>query len=80
MELPFVSGNKVVKKPKKSGYVSYGIIYVTKGNTEEDAVFGTSFVFSFLVYSSLLAMPIAHSGISFTYSLNILPSVILKRS
>ena len=35
---------------------------------------------TFLVYSSLLAMPIAHSGISFTYSLNILPSVILKRS
>lgn len=79
MELPFVSDNEVVKKPK-NGYVSYGIIYVIKGNTEEDAVFGTSFVFSFLVYSSLLAMPIAHSGISFTYSLNILPSVILKRS
>lgn len=79
MELPFVGGNGVVKN-LKSRYVSYGIIYVTKGNTEEDAVFGTSIVFSFLVYSSLLAMPIAHSGISFTYSLNILPSVILKRS
>ena len=35
---------------------------------------------TFQGYPSLLAMPIAHSGISFTYSLNILPSVILKRS
>ena len=79
MELPFVGGNGVVKKPKiQVCFLWYHICY--KRETEEGAVFDTSFVFSIQVYSSLLAMPIAHSGISFTYSLNILPSVILKRS
>jgi hypothetical protein len=79
MELPFPGGNGVVKL-SKIRVRFYGIIYVSKEKLKEGVVFDTSFVFSILVYSSLLAMPIAHSGISFTYSLNILPSVILKRS
>jgi hypothetical protein len=79
MELPFSGGDGVVKL-SKIRVRFYGIIYVSKEKLKEGVVFDTSFVFSILVYSSLLAMPIAHSGISFTYSLNILPSVILKRS
>ena len=79
MELPFPGGDGVVKL-SKIRVRFYGIIYVSKEKLKEGVVFDTSFVFSILVYSSLLAMPIAHSGISFTHSLNILPSVILKRS